>query len=173
MLAVDLETSIVDFLVLGRHLEGPPWLTGERILKEFTTWYSQIRVVGAVLTEDADMLLLQWGAMRPLELSEPTDLRRVGSADIRFAEEAVRFLDFTRQVFAMTESDTEFDDAAVQMSLTLCYGLATGEEPHANVWVPNPDTLANGLRAVTAEPYVRDLLTAVPVRLVVTVSYCG
>lgn len=107
----DFETSIADFLALGQRLQAAQPLTGERVLEELTAWYRNSRVEGAAIDEDADMLLLQWGATCPLVVSEPTDLRKLGDDDLKFGDHELQYLDFTRQVFAAGEDeDAEFDD---------------------------------------------------------------
>ncbi len=84
MATTDFETSITDFLALGRRLQTAQPLTGQLVLDELTAWYRDSRVEGAALDEDADMLLLQWGATRPLIVSEPTDLRVRSDGAVKF-----------------------------------------------------------------------------------------
>ena len=85
---------------MGRRLQAGQPLTGQRVLDELTTWYRDTRVEGAALDEDADMLLLQSGATRPLIVAEPTDLRERGDDDLKFNDQELKYLDFTRQVHA-------------------------------------------------------------------------
>src|SRR5215207_2145950 len=111
--SVDLETCIEDFLALGRRLQTLRPLTGERVLEELTAWYRRTRVEGAAPDEDGNMLLLQWGAVRLLDVTEPTDLRPLRDDEVGFADPKLQFLDFTRQVFAAgDDEDEEFDDSA-------------------------------------------------------------
>jgi hypothetical protein len=120
MPATDFETAITNFLTLGRQLQEATSLTGERVLDDLTNWYRDSRIDGAAIDADADMLLLQWGATRPIIVSEPTDLRGRGDNDFTFAAQEVHYLDFTRQVFVAGEDEeAEFDAVAVQMSITL------------------------------------------------------
>jgi hypothetical protein len=173
MAAVDLETAISDFLSLGRRLQAAGPLTGERVLQELTGWYRDVRIEGAALDEDGDMLLLQWGATRPLLFSEPTDLRP-RRANLKFGTKDLQYLDFTRQVFAAGgDEDADFDDAAVQMSITLSYGPAEGTEKSANLWVNTPDDTDDGAREFHNTPFVRSLLQAPAQSVAVTVGYCG
>lgn len=161
MLPIDLETAIAHFLALGRRLLETPSLTGERVLSELTAWYRDTRVEGAAVERDDDMLLFQWGAMRPLLVSVPTDLRHVTDIDLKFAEQAVRYLDFTRQVFALNGGE-DFDDSAVQMSITLGFGLADGCEPLSNTWVPTPAGIDKGKAELWGTPFAQSLLSLPP-----------
>jgi hypothetical protein len=171
----DFETSIADFLALGRRLQAARPLTGQQVLDELTAWYRDTRIEGAAVDEDADMLLLQWGATTPQIVSEPTDLRNLSDDDLAFADQESQYLDFTRQVFVAGEDDEEeeFDDAAVQMSIMLAFEPADGNEPSSNQWISSPDEIENGIKTFVHEPYVRSLLSA-PAKLVsITVSHCG
>lgn len=86
MKTVGLETSVSDFLALGRRLLSFQPLTGEHVLGELIAWYKDSRIIGASLDENADMMLLQWGEIRPVDLTEPTDLRAVSDGKIQFLE---------------------------------------------------------------------------------------
>jgi hypothetical protein len=172
MAIVDLETCIADFLALGRRLQADQALTGERVLEELVRWYRESRVTGAALDEEGDMLLLQWGARQQLDITEPTDLRELGDETLNFGEHDVPYLDFTRQVCA-TNDDEEFDDVAVQMSVTLCHELANGAEPGSNLWINTPadiDSKENEFRSV---PFVKSLLTVPAQRAIIKVENPG
>ncbi len=174
MKTVDLETSVSDFLTLGRHLLSFESLTDEHVLDELIAWYKDSRITGAPLEEDADMLLLQWGKIRPLDLPEPTDLRTVSDDNIQFMEREYQYLNFTRQVFANNEQKSlEFDDVAVQMSITLCYGPSTGSEPNSNLWIDMPSEIERVLAKYRATPFVGILLRIPTWRAIVTVDHCG
>lgn len=166
----DLETAIADFLALGRRLQGVQELTGERVLDEVTAWYRDSRVEGAAVEEDGDMLLLQWGAIRPAIVTGPTDLRRLGDGAVMFAAEKSKYLDFTRQVSVAGEA---FDDAAVQMSVLLGFAAADGSEPMSDRWIAGPDEVEDGRRDFLAEPFVGALIASPARTVAVTVGYCG
>ena len=174
MKTVDLETSVSDFLALGRRLLSFQPLTGENVLGELIVWYEDNRITGAPLDEDADMFLLQWGETRPLDLSEPTDLRTVSDSNIQSLEKKYRYLNFTRQVFANNEEKSlEFDEIGVQMSMTLCYEPSTGSEPNSNLWIVMPGEIERGLSKYRATPFV-DILLGIPAwRAIITVDHCG
>ena len=69
--------------------------------------------------------------------------------------------------------DADFDDGAIQMSVTLGYGRADGGEPSANHWINSPDDLDTGLVAVRAVPFVQALLTQPTSTVAATVGHCG
>jgi hypothetical protein len=174
MFMIDFETAITDFLTLGRRLYETKPLTGEHVLDELTAWYRKSRIEGASIDEDADMLLLQWGATQPLILSEPTDLRERGDDNLTFADQKVCYLDFTRQVFvAEKDEEVEFDDAAVQMSITLGFQSADGSEPMSNLWVETPDDLDKGTVGFREIPFVRSHLRIPAQTITITVDHCG
>jgi hypothetical protein len=170
----DLERAIADFLAMGRRLQAAQPLTGQRVLDELTAWYRGTRVEGAALDADADMLLLQWGATRPLSLAEPTDLRGLGDDDLRFSDREVKYLDFTRQVFAAgDDEDAEFDDLAVQMGITLGFAPADGSETGSNQWISTPEDIDPGTRAFLDVPFVKALISAPAHSVTITVGRCG
>src|SRR5579859_4798472 len=133
MSLINFETAIANFLTLGQRPQAAEPLTGEQVLNELTAWYRDCRIESAAIDDDADMLLLQWGATRQLIVAEPMDLRKRSDDDPVFAAQEVRYLHFTRQVFAADadvdeevewgeedeDGEVEFDDTAVQMHITL------------------------------------------------------
>ena len=120
------------------------------------------------------MLLLQSGATRPLVVSEPTDLRKRGDDDLKFADHELQYLDFTRQVFAAGEDEeAEFDDSAVQMSITLGFGPADGKEPSSNQWIHTPDDIDSGKMGFVDTPFVQSLLSVPAKSVAITVGLCG
>ncbi len=174
MPTIDFETSVAEFLALGRRLQATLPLTGERVLDELTAWYRDKRIEGAAIDEDADMLLLQWGATRPLIVVEPTDLRRLADKDLRFAEQELQYLDVTRQVFAAGEDeDAEFDDSAVQMSISLGFGPADGSEPMSNLWIHTPQEIASVVKKYANTPFVLSLLNRPAATVTIVVGLCG
>jgi hypothetical protein len=188
MRSVDLETAIADFLEMGRRLQASSSLSGQHILDELAAWYGDLRVEGAAVDEDGDMLLLQWGAIAPIVVSEPTDLRFLDDEDLKFATNEVKYLDFTRQVFVGSDEhedeveegdedgdndEGEFDDAAVQMSITLGFDGADGTEPIDNLWITSPDEVARGTKKFCNTKFVKSLLELLPKSVAITVGYCG
>jgi len=174
MKTVDLEASVSDFLSLGKQLLSLKPLTGEDVLRELLGWYQDDRVLGAQLDENADMLLLQWGAIRPLNNTDPLDLRTVSESMLHSFESEYQYLDFTRQVFANNEEkNLEFDDVAVQMSMTLFYEPSTGSEPNSNLWIQMPSEIGQGVAKFRSTPFVKMLLNIPVWHATFTVDNCG
>jgi hypothetical protein len=174
MPTIDFDTAITTFLTLGRKLQEAKSLTGEQALDELTTWYRDSRIEGAAVDEDADMLLLQWGATRPLIVSEPADLRQHSDDDLTFADQEMRYLDFTRQVFVAGEDEeAEFDDVAVQMSITLGYQPSDGTEPMSNLWIEAPDDLDKQVTEFRSIPYVQSHLPLPAQTITIVIDHCG
>lgn len=170
---VEFETAVADFLSLGRRLQAIQPVTGERVLAELAAWYRDSRVSGAPVDAHADMLLLQWGGTSPILVPEPTDLRFRGGTKVRYSDQELQYLDFTRQVFAAEDEETEFDDAAVQMSITLAFGPANGDEPDSNLWIHTPDELERSLASFRTVPFVQALLDRPAHVVSITVDSCG
>lgn len=192
MKTVDFETAIAEFLALGRRLQDAQDLCGERVLDELCRWYLGTRVEGAPADGmGQDMLLLQWGATRVPLLSAPIDMRPLGDGELKYDDQNRRYLDFTRQLFVMEgahaegediegvededddDEDEEFDDAAVQLSITLGFDVAVGSEPMSNRWIESLAGVDDGKAAFGADPFVQSLMCLTPSRVSVTVGYCG
>lgn len=174
MPTVDFETSISDFLALGRRLQALQSLTGGRVLDEITIWYHDNRIIEAAVEDSEDMLLLQWGVAWPYNISEPTDLRKLDDNQVVDFHTDFRYLDFTRQVFPSGgDRNADFDSSAVQMSITLYYDPATGDEPSSNLWIDKPDDIARGTSEFCLVPFVSALLTTPAQRAAIYVGYCG
>lgn len=76
-------------------------------------------------------------------------------------------------MFAAEDEETEFDDAAVQMSITLAFGPANGDEPDSNLWIHTPDELEGGLASFRTVPFVQALLDRPAHVVSITVDSCG
>jgi hypothetical protein len=170
--AIDFETAIASFLSLGRRLQETQPLTGQTILAELTAWYQNVRIEGAPLEEDADMLLLQWGATCPLVVASPTDLRTLDDDEFKFSDRELKYLDFTRQVFVQGD-DEDFDDAAVQMSISLGFDPADGSEPNSNLWISTPADVDSAKAAFLGVPFVQALVNVPPRMISIKVGQCG
>jgi hypothetical protein len=175
---INLEIAIQHFLDLGRRLQGMQPLSGELVLEEVISWYRDTRITGADLNADGDMLLFQWGAEKPFKVSEPTDMRALRDGEVEFFTQELQYLDFMRQVFATgdeegDEREEEFDDLAVQLSITLAYEDATGEEASSNLWIYRPEDVSAGVDKFRSIPFVQSLLFK-PARLATfLVNPCG
>jgi hypothetical protein len=174
MPVVDFETAITTFLTLGRRLQAATPLTGERVLDELTAWYRDSGIDGAAIDQAADMLLLQWGTTRPLLVSEPIDLRKRGDDNLMFAAQELRYLDFTRQVFVAGEDEeAQFDDVAVQMSITLGFQPADGTEPISNLWIETPDEIDKKVMEFREIPFVQAHLSIPAQIITIVIDHCG
>lgn len=175
MAILEFEASIESFLALGRELQSAQPLTAEHALNELIAWYRSSRIQDAELDQDGDMLLLQWGVCRPLKFTEPTDLRSLQPLDTTFFEpSSYRYIDLTRQVFASgSDPEVEFDDAAVQMSITLLYELSSNHQGGSALWIPTPADIEPSIREFHSAPFVKACVTEPCVRAVVSVGYCG
>ena len=160
-MTVDLETAIQQFLDTARNLQAEPTLTADTVLQRVIQDYRDVRIDGAAIDADGDMLLLQWGATTPLLADAPMDLRNASDDDIAFDESEQQYVDFTRQVFAAgDDEDADFDESAVQLSMTLVFGPATGDEPSSNQWIENPDKIVRDIETFRNVPFVQRLLGA-------------
>lgn len=171
---INLETAIKDFLTLGRQLQSLEPLIGEHVLNEFFAWYRESRITGTSLTEDGDMLLLQWGVTRPLDIIEPTDMREISDEKIKFSDSKFQYLNFTRQVFAnYGNKEIEFDDVAIQMSITLCFEQTTEREDSEGFWIESPSDIERGEERFRSTPFVNMLMKAPALRIEITAENCG
>jgi hypothetical protein len=172
-MTISVEEAIQQFLAIAREAQAESTLTAESVVECVIRFYRDVRIAGADIESDGDMLLLQWGTIEPLLADQPADLRNASDDDLRFDETERKYLDFTRQVFAGDEEDAEFDDSAIQLSMTLTYGPATGDEPSSNQWIHQPKGIDRGIKRLRAVPFVAGLWGLRPDRLVATVNYCG
>lgn len=175
---IDQEAAVAQFLKLARSCQERN-LTAAEVIREITTFYRDIHIAGADVEDDGDMLLFQWGSGKQLLLTEPRDLRESEGGELSFESADSLYLDFTRQVFTggdeedEHEGDDDFDDSAIQMSLTLVYGPAKPKTKSGNIWISAPDGIDTDLKKYVAQPLVAELLNAAPTRYVATVGDCG
>jgi len=69
--------------------------------------------------------------------------------------------------------DDDFDDSAVQMSITLGFDVADGDEPSSNLLVDTPEGIDRGKEDFCTIPFVHSLLRVPPRSVAITVGYCG
>ena len=173
-MTIGVEEAIQQFLAIARELRAESTLTAESVLQRVIKFYRDVRIEDADIDSDGDMLLLQWGTIEPLLADQPVDLRNASDDDLRYQETERKYLDFTRQIFAEgDDEDADFDDSAIQLSMTLAYGPATGDEPSSNQWVHEPKGIDRGIKKLREVPFVASLWGLQPDRLVATVNYCG
>jgi hypothetical protein len=170
---LDIDAAVAAFLVMGETITKAQSVTGLELLNRVLDWYRNTRIARTVLEEDGDMLLLEWGATQPMELSRPTDMRGEGSVAPQFSQARHRWLGFTRQAWPLSENEQdEFDGRAVVMCVFLAYELADGSEPSGNTWIHSPENMDDEIRDFM-NPYVTQLLKK-PANLVwVFACYCG
>lgn len=170
---LDIDAAVRSFLDMGRSIKESNPITGRVVLERVLRWYREVRIAGTDFDEDDDMLLLQWGSLNPLLLSEPTDMRNRAGEKWQFTQERHRYLDFTRQVCPASDNeDEEFDDVAVQMSITLAFEPADGSEPSANTWICTPERIDDGTKAFM-NPYVISHLDKPASIIAVCAFKCG
>jgi hypothetical protein len=173
-MAVDTETVIQQFLESARALQAVSSLTAEVVLQRVIQMYRDVRIEGAKIDFDGNMLLLQWGAANPLASDKPIDLRNASDNDISFEKTEQKFLDITRQIFAVGDDEVEdFDESAIQLSMTLFYGPALDDDPSSHKWIEEPNGIERGIKAFKSVPFVQQLLDIKASRLVATVDFCG
>ncbi len=173
-MTIGVEEAIQQFLAIASELRAESTLTAESVLQRVIEFYRDVRIESADIESDGDMLLLQWGTIEPLLADQPVDLRNASDDDLKFDETERKYLDFTRQIFAGgDDEDADFDDSAIQLSITLAYGPATGDEPSSNQWVHQPKGLDRAIKKLRALPFAVGLWGLQPDRLVATVNYCG
>ena len=169
----NIDAAVSGFIEMGHAIKESNSITGRVVLERVLNWYREIRIAGTDLTEDDDMLLLQWGALKPLLLSEPTDMRHRTGEQWQYAQVRHRYLDFTRQVNPATDNeDEEFDDVSVQMSITLAFEPADESEPSGNTWIGTPEQIDDGTRAFMI-PFVIDLLDRPASIIAISAFNCG
>lgn len=172
---IDFESAVTEFLSLGRRLQDHPELTGDQVVEEYARWYRDVRIEEASVDDSNDMLLLEWGALRPMEISEPTDFRPDGSyAGIKWADTLYKAIQLTRQVVpAAVHEHPQFDDLAMDLSIMLCFDATSASDPGDSMWVGMPDEVDRDVAQLRKEPYVEPLLAARPQRIVVWLSGAG
>ena len=171
---IDFESAVAEFLALGRRLQNQPELTGNHVIEEFSRWYRDVRIEEASVDDNNDVLLLEWGTLRPIEISEPTDFRTTSYTGINWADTLYKAIQLTRQVVpADGLEDPEFDQLAMDLSIMLCFDATAKSDPGDSMWVGTPDEVDCDVANFREEPYVKPLLTARPQRIVVWLSGAG
>ncbi|HUY92589.1 MAG TPA: hypothetical protein VMV10_27870 [Pirellulales bacterium] len=170
---IDQESAVAQFLEISRACQAQQ-LTAAEVMREIIRFYKEVRVSGANFDVDGDMLLFQWGAGKHPILPEPKDLRGIDDDEVQFDSTESQYLDFTRQVFAAgDEDDADFDDSAIQMSITCIYGPARGDEESGDLWIPSPTRIEYDVKKHASQPLVSQLLDQRWTRIIATVGFCG
>jgi hypothetical protein len=145
------------------------------LVKDFMSFYQDIRIEGADLEEDGDMLLLEWGLNSPHMINTFVDFREAADDDVEFSDDEFEWLGLTRQIFANAhDPEAEFDDEAVGLCVFIYFAKARDDEDAGdNLWVPTPDTLPAKLKAFKANTFVAKQLKAKPTKITAFVSGIG
>ena len=83
-MTIDLDTTIQRFLEIAFDLQTESALTAEAVLQRVVQDYRDVRIDGASIDADGDMLLLQWGVILPLVTGNPLDMRNASDDDTAF-----------------------------------------------------------------------------------------
>lgn len=171
-MTITLEESIKQLFDFAEESNKIDDLTGAVVFEKVLELY-EARIENTVLKNDGDMLLLQWGSSNALMIDKPTDFR-VASGDFKFEDSKRLYLDFTRQVMVEPEGvDVEFDDVAIQMSLTLFYQEDVEEVKLGNMWIYSPELVEQEKVKYVEHEFVRSLLDKPIKKIIATVGSCG
>ena len=170
----ELETAVGQFLELARSYQERN-VTASEILQDVADAFRNMRIAGADLDDDGDMLLLEWGSGQQFVLDRPTDLRHSDEVDLE-SDEAL-YLAFTRQISIVDEDneDEEFDDEAIQMRLICVYKSESGDKDvsDGNLWITEPRRLERDLKKFASQRFVSQRIDQPWSRLIAYVDHCG
>jgi hypothetical protein len=168
------EEVVQAFEKLAKPFVGAGSLDPRTMLEQFIQFYRDVRISGASLDEDGDMLLLEWGTAQPHLLDRFTDLRTRNPNRLKFDRTTYQWLGLTRQVFASGgDEEAEFDDGAITLSLFLFFERATADQEASNLWIHGPNNISAALKKFTAAGYVKRLLSSRTSRVNAFVSAIG
>ena len=173
MTTVSQNEAVEQFSQLMAPYISSPDVNVHQLLAGFTSFYEQVRVAGALLDSDHDMLLLEWGATVPHLIDSFQDFRNLADDELKFAGHEHRWLGLTRQIYIGEDEQVEFDDAAIGLCAFLFFGAAAGGEPSSSIWVQTPAVLREKLDEFLNVPYVRGLVESRPMRVNVFISAIG
>jgi hypothetical protein len=183
---IDLDVAVAQFLDWAGSCAQRN-LTAREIMHEILTEYQNTRIADTDLQKDNDMLLFQWGNHTEYLFSEPTNLRnyvlRGGDAWLKTIPLITApYLNFTRQLVAGENDDAEFDDVAIQMSITLLFEDETEmtKRDGSNLWLSllSEDqygalSIDSGLKEYLSLSKVVHLLDKKPSHFTSNVGGCG
>lgn len=137
---LSLESAVSHFLNSAKRLKGAS--TAEDAFAFMTDFYRHCRIEGAVLVNDDDMILLQWGSLQAYVDCKPTD-NRVNADHTEFEEDERYWVGITRQVFAPNDAGADFDGEAVSMDVMVFFDRVPENEDveSGNEWINQPDGL--------------------------------
>lgn len=139
MVCLPLESAISHFLASAKQFKDGS--TAEDAFAFMTNFYQHIRIEDAVLANDDDMILLQWGGLQAYGDCEPTD-NRVNTDETEFEEGERYWIGITRQVLASKDADPDFDSEAVFMDIMVFFDrVQENQIVEGNAWINHPDEL--------------------------------
>lgn len=113
------------------------------ILTKVSEEYKNVRIENTNVDSDGDMLLVQW-----------------------CNKNAEKVLTITRQIIQTENSNTEFDNTALQINIELYFKNSKHLLNAGNVWIENPDLVIEKFEAICNVKYLEDILNLVPDRIV-------
>ncbi len=123
--------------------------TFEEILKLIFASYSNNRIKNTKLSEDGDMLLIQWNI-----------------------EKGKLIISIVRQVFSQENEDIEFDDLAQQLELKLEFKIEIKVEiSHGNFWIEKPRLKIEDYFYEIKSKNISKFLTRIPNSIEINKSY--
>jgi hypothetical protein len=167
---IDREEAVSQFLAIARYCEDRR-LKAADIMREMVGFWEDVRILSA---DDYDELQFQWGVSEHLLLSGPTDIRRFTDDQLKFDHIDSPFVEFSRLVFAPgDDSEAEFDDLVIHMSIILLYGPADREDRYGDLRISSPDQLRRGVHSFLSEPFLVEKLDITPSRYMSSVGHAG
>ncbi len=143
------------------------------LIETVANFYRDFRIAAAEIEADSDMLLLEWGTKKPNLTSDFTDFRDLSGEKIEFDTRKFQWLGLTRQIFAAEDKETEFDDEAIALSVSLFFKEVSGGEPSSNLWIANPNESGFKLEEFLRNPYVENLVDSKPSLVNAFVTFVG
>ena len=151
------------FLELARRLLTPPISSGH-VLQEFIRFYRECRVTGASVDDDsdADMLCIECGHYSKVTAVAIDDFRGQGDIGYVSAPDELQ-LSMSRTVYVVGEeqSESEFDDDAFEMAITLYFG-SEKEDASSVLEVSTLEGLESELPEFLQDDLTARLLTRIP-----------
>ncbi|MBA3711288.1 MAG: hypothetical protein H0W76_02430 [Pyrinomonadaceae bacterium] len=82
MSEISQEEAVKKFAQLSQPFISSP-LNPRSIIDTVTAFYRDVRIAGASIDTDGDMLLLEWGTTKPQIISSFTDFRSISDIDVK------------------------------------------------------------------------------------------
>lgn len=165
---MNLTDAVADFLTFAEMLTEANLTDAHEVLAAFAAWCARTPIDGIVDDYD-DAVMIQWGAMRFLDVGAPQDTRGWPDDQLNYSETREHYIDITRQI-----NPGDFDMDAAGLTLQLSFGENHGERPPSgNAYLPGSTRLADHIVGATDDPNAQALLATPMVRLQAMVGYIG